>query len=442
MKTEIIKTQVNNQYLRAILAFAILSLISLNQSVQGDTYHWTFTMNETINTDFAFKSDQADTLILDVPAGVAVYEGNITGTGTVRKEGDGNLVISSVQTFEGKFIILEGQAQVEVFGEKRFDALKADIDIHGIFTLVFDGNFSSSNISLKGENAVFNISAAQEDVRVKTLTSDYEKAEVWLGANSLSVGRTDLEDEDMGVFAGSFSGSGRIFKTGAGTWTLTGNSSHTGGVEIAYGTLVFNKLENFGTGKVLPVLGTLKWAEGCNADVSSRLDLITSEEYFRFELADKNVTFQFPLEDDGSGHCTIIKSGAATLFLAAKNTFPGKLIIEEGFVNLRTSGSLTADIQVNDGCEINFNNPDNYTYEGVLSGLGKIKVVGSSTSAVLPKLILTKKQLHTGPIYIMSAAILALSEEGDISSSSRILLGGGNGNAKFDISDINGTNNG
>ena len=52
------------------------------------------------------------------------------------------------------------------------------------------------------------------------------------------------------TYAGNISGSGSITKYGAGALTLSGSNSFAGGTFINSGTLVFNSLNNIGTGPI------------------------------------------------------------------------------------------------------------------------------------------------------------------------------------------------
>ncbi|WFP65440.1 autotransporter outer membrane beta-barrel domain-containing protein [Mesorhizobium sp. WSM4904] len=140
----------------------------------------------TNNGTLAFK--RSDTL---------AYSGIISGTGTVSQIGTGTTVLTGTNTYSGGTAILGGILQVS----------------------------SNENLGAASGALTFNTGTLQ------TTSAFTSGRNVTLTGNG-----TFQTDSDLGL-TGGISGSGLLTKTGAGTLTLSGNNSYTGGTRILGGTL-------------------------------------------------------------------------------------------------------------------------------------------------------------------------------------------------------------
>ncbi len=138
------------------------------------------------------------------------FAGSISGTGAIVKQGSGVMTLSGANSFTGG---------VTVAG--------------GTLALTHSGALMSGNdVSLTAANATFDISGLSSGQTIGAL-SGVAGTEVLLGANSLTFG-TGANT----VFAGQFDGAGDIIKQGAGTMTLSGDSSaFTGDTRVTNGAL-------------------------------------------------------------------------------------------------------------------------------------------------------------------------------------------------------------
>jgi len=141
-----------------------------------------------------------------------------------------------------------------------------------------------------------------------------------------------------GVGAGS---DVSVEKTGAGTWTLSGNNSYTAGTTVTAGTLKAGSASAFGTGTVTVNGGTLNLngqAIGTTITVGSAGKLIGASQQ---SLA--NVTFasgaglsgSFGAFDSGTSAAKIYNTtgGASFTNLSGQGTFSGGLVTVTGNLN-------------------------------------------------------------------------------------------------------------
>jgi autotransporter-associated beta strand protein len=123
-----------------------------------------------------------------------------------------------------------------------------------------------------------------------------------------------------GVNAGSWS----LAKTGAGTLTLSGTNTYSGGTSITGGLINFSSAGNFGSGLITLNGGGLQWASGTTTDTSTRLAAFGAGGA-TFDTNGNNVTLAASLS--GSGGLT--KTGLGTLTVSA-STYAGATNVNAG----------------------------------------------------------------------------------------------------------------
>ncbi|MBB4633682.1 autotransporter-associated beta strand repeat-containing protein [Sphingosinicella soli] len=169
------------------------------------------------------------------------------------------------------------------------------------------------------------------------------------------------------AFNGVISGSGAVTQDGAGTTTLAGINSYTGGTTINAGILKVSADANLGaaSGALTFDGGTLQ----TTASMSSiRNATLVSTGTF---LTDNATTFTLSGVTSGAGSLT--KSGAGRLVLTADNSYSGGTSIAAGQLQLGnggTSGWITGDV-ANNGSLV-FNRSDNVGFGNLISGTGSV----------------------------------------------------------------------
>lgn len=182
---------------------------------------------------------------------------------------------------------------------------------------------------------------------------------VMLGGKRLTLGGNGRSTEISGIVSdGGFSGGagGSLVKTGAGTLTLTGANTYSGGTTIASGTL---QLGNGGT------TGSIAGNVVDNgALVFNRSDAVT-------------------YAGTVSGTGTLVKTGAGTLTLSGASTYTGATTVAAG--TLLVGGSIASAVTVGPNARLGGTGTiGGLTVAGTLApgnSIGAITVAGNATFA-------------------------------------------------------------
>jgi outer membrane autotransporter protein len=208
------------------------------------------------------------------------------------------------------------------------------------------------------------------------------------GLNIASGGLT-LDTNGFNVTATSpFSGAGALTKVGAGTATLTGNSSYTGGTTISAGTL---QLGNGGT------------SGGVAGDVLNNGTL----------SFDRSDTASYGGTISGSG--AVNQIGAGATILTGNSSYAGGTTISSGVLQLGNggaSGSIAGNV-TNNGT-LAFSRSDTYTFGGQISGAGAVTQAGAGTT------VLTANNSYTGGTAV-NGGTLQVSSDANLGNASGAL---------------------
>ena len=294
------------------------------------------------------------------------YQGTISGSGSLYKQGAGTLRLSGDNIYAGATSVEAGQ-------------------------LVLEGVSRSSSFNLSTGTTL--------DMKVAAGTRD---------------GTADVQ----------FVGSGMLTKTGAGTASWTRAKARfamdKGGlIYVEEGTLLGGSFGNEDWTANQGSLGVARGAVFRGVEANVRVDSLYGsgriESGFNgagyqslvFGVADRaSVIFFGVLADTNTaeghiGNFTKVGSGSQTL--AGDNTFTGVLRIEAGTVRVgdgTARGSLATRTIVNNGALV-FTRPDDTSYEGVVSGSGSLqKTTGAGT------LRLTAAQTYTGRTSVDTGVLL------------------------------------
>ncbi|MCA0245038.1 MAG: autotransporter-associated beta strand repeat-containing protein [Proteobacteria bacterium] len=262
------------------------------------------------------------------------------------------------------------------------------------------------------------------------------------------------------TFSGSIAGGGSILKTGAGTWTLSGSNSYSGGTTINAGTISISANNGLGSAS-----GGLTFGGG-TLQTTATFTMLRSTTLNAgggtFEVANGTTLTQSGLIT-GAGDLT--KSGGGTLILSGNNDYTGDTNVNAGTLALSGSGSIASsaviflggsgtvfDISLTAGGATVSSIADapltgsvialgskTLTITGIGDYYGNIQdgglgggTGGGITLASGAVLILSGVNTYTGATTINENAVLELDDSSAISSSSIVNLAG-NG-AVFDIS--------
>jgi autotransporter-associated beta strand protein len=250
--------------------------------------------------------------------------GQVSGVGSLRKTGAGNLQLEASNTYSGATIIDNGQLRLGA-NERLPDSTAVTINSNGTLNMFF----ATETIgSLAGSGNVLN------------------NGNLITGGNNTST-----------TFSGTITGTGSLTKVGAGTMTLTGNNSYSGGTYINGGTVSGNTIANNGTDSALGRSGF---------SISNGATLEYTGNATPFAITDRTVELgagggkisvtNQPLIIQGviSGAGGLTKTGAGNLTINnPNNSYSGGTTI--------TAGSLSGNTLTNAGLNSNFGT-GNFTF--------------------------------------------------------------------------------
>ncbi|MBW7894308.1 MAG: autotransporter-associated beta strand repeat-containing protein, partial [Opitutaceae bacterium] len=233
-----------------------------------------------------------EALLVFDQAGSGTYAGVVSGTGNLLKSGAGTLTLSGTNTYTGATTIDTGTLQLGAA-----NAL---------------GDSTAVTVNASGSLA---LNAANE-----TVGSIAGSGAINLGSYILTSGGTDAST----TFSGIISGSGGLEKSGAGTLTLSGSNTYSGGTTVTAGTL--------------------------QGDAASLQGNIANSAQLVFDQAGSGT-----YADVISGTGNLLKSGAGTLTLSGANTYTGATTIDAGTLLIGTDNALGSTDEFGSGSDLSIN---------------------------------------------------------------------------------------
>ncbi|PZU85730.1 MAG: autotransporter domain-containing protein [Chelatococcus sp.] len=218
-------------------------------------------------------------------------------------------------------------------------------------------------------------------------------------------------------FAGTISGTGVVYKAGAGTLTLTGVNTYIGGTTIREGTLSIAADANLGDPSAVLTIDGGRLATTASFNSARAVSLDAGNGMVVGGVLDTANATTLTLSGVISGAGALTKAGAGTLILSGTNTYSGGTIVSAGTLQIGnggTTGSLTGDVVNN--ATLAFNRSDASVFAGAISGTGSVVKDGAGA------LTLTGVSTYSGATTV-SAGRLAVN--GSIASSSLTVNAGG-----------------
>jgi fibronectin-binding autotransporter adhesin len=306
--------------------------------------------------------------------GVLIYDGAISGAGSVTQSGPGATTVTGALTHTGGTVVSAGSLSIGASGT------------------------------------------------TGTLTGDI------LNNASLLFNRSDAS-----TYAGTISGTGSVAKAGTGTLTLTGANTYSGPTILTAGILRISSAAALGDGSATNTLvfglGTLQAAAPLTLPGTRAITLTNNGT---IDTNGQSVTLAGPI----SGNGAITKTGAGTLTLFGTNTYTGATVISTGTLllgaanalpaatdilfqsgtggtldlagfsptvrSLQTNGLYPALVTLGNGT-LTINTATLSTFSGIISGTGGLVKTGSGTQS------LRNENTYTG-LTTISAGTLRLQD--------------------------------
>lgn len=273
------------------------------------------------------------------------------GSGGINKTGGGTLVLERANGYSGGTTISGGRVQVAA--DDRLGAGGTGVTLDGGILSIAGTGFTGTNRSL-------------------TLGANGGGVEILDAANNFTLSQ-------------ALGGSGGLTKLGAGTLTLTGSNSYSGGTTVAAGTLA---------GDSASLQGNISAASG--------------------------TTLRFDQGSDGlflgsiTGAGAVVKTGAGNLTLGQANAYSGGTTVSAGTLT-GNSSSLQGNI-VNDATVV-FNQSGDGIFAGNISGGGTLIKTGAGT------LSLTGDHPLSGVVTVIDGSLLL--SNGNVPDSVMNIASGG-----------------
>ncbi len=133
-------------------------------------------------------------------------------------------------------------------------------------------------------------------------------------------------------------GTGGVTKTTSATVTLTGSNSYTGSTSLNAGVLIAGSAGALANGTISFAGGTLRYASGNTADLSSKFSNATNQKYL-IDTGSQTIFFNTALTSSGG---SFTKSGPGTIIFEVPNTFTGATTINDGVLRFGVDNAIGA----------------------------------------------------------------------------------------------------
>jgi fibronectin-binding autotransporter adhesin len=350
--------------------------------------------------------------------------GDTTNTGTVRLSGtntySGSTTISAGVTGQPGATLqalsmgaLSSTSAFVVNGKLDLNGFSSQIgSLAGAITGTVTNTGSGSAVLTAGNTTSTTFAGVAQDgtgtlnlVKIGAGTLTMTGASTYSGGTTISAGTLQIGNAGtIGSIAGDVIDNANFVFSRTDALTFGGVVSGTGTLsQIGTGTLTLTGADTY-TGGTTISAGTLQIGDGVTS--GSIVGNVTDNASLSFNPATGSAAFAGIVSGTGS----LSQIGPGTLILTGANIYTGGTTISTGTLqigNAGTTGSLGGN--VTDNANLSFSRTDNVTFPGIVSGTGALTQIGTGT------LILTAADTYTGGTTI-SAGTLQIGNAGTIGS--------------------------
>jgi len=336
----------------------------------------------------------------------AVFSGRIAGSGAVGKRGAGTLALTGSSAIDGLTTIHEGVLQIGTGGTNGF--LAGDVVNHGVLafnrsdTFAFGGTVYGDGGLLKRGAGTLEFVGTNDSTGPITISAG--TLQIGAGGTAGSMAGDIVNEATLAfnraddvTYAGSITGAGGVTKLGAGTLTLRGSSSYSGGTQLDAGVLSLGSGDAIGaTGAISFDGGVLQFTAVNQGDYSARFSTAAGQ-LFSIDTNGQDVLLASGLASSGG---SLTKDGAGTLTLTGASTYTAGTEILRGTLQVGAGGTVGGIVgNVANAGLLVFNRSDDTAFAGAISGTGTIVKTGSGT------LTLTGSSSHTGGTTVLEGRL-------------------------------------
>ena len=273
----------------------------------------------------------------------------VSGAFTVTKNGLGTMVFSGANSYSAATTVSAGVLDIQ--NATGLGTTAAGTTVSSGATLALEGGITvgAETLNIAGTGA-----SGQTGALVNvTGTNSYGGLLTLAAATTLSSDSGTLSLTNSGTITGATFGltlagagdgsiasiigttSGSVTKNGAGTWTLTGVNTYTGGTTINAGTLAVNSFSSMGatSGGLTINAGTLEITSG----FSTTRTMTLGDAASTFQV-DPSQTYTVTTAIGGTG--SLNKTGSGTMVLGATETYSGATNVSAGTLQLNASNRI------------------------------------------------------------------------------------------------------
>src|SRR5271166_6252315 len=293
----------------------------------------------------------------------------------------------------------------------------------------------SGVLNLTGNNAHFNGSIIVNPGPNLSTPGPNPQATLAAAAQSLPPLITDhgivvFNQTVDGTYSGLVQGTGEVVKTGAGTLTLVGANTYSGGTFLLQGAVAIPADDVLGaaTGGLFFAGGTLRFDSAFDLAPTRAITLLA-----RGGTIDTNgntTTISQPII--GVGALTVEDSSLTPdpLILTGTNTYQGGTTIASGTLQLGNGGTTGSIIgNITDNGSLVIDHSDTFSLPMTISGSGSLTQAGTGTT------ILTGDNTYSGVTLIEKGVLIVGNNPGSASAAQGVTRALGNGSVFL----INGT---
>ncbi len=319
----------------------------------------------------------ADTQLVFDNSTIEVSNAQISGAGSLTKDGTGLLVMNNANSFTGGTVINSGRLGLNNgMGLGTGDVIIMQNAILGIGGVSFANNVSGAGQIIKTANNIAvmtgtNTHSGGTDIQQGGIIVN-SPAALGTGAVALSGANTTLTVDYSGAsnaaLNNQISGVGALIKEGSGTVVMNApGNTYSGGTLIGAGRLGLNYGDGLGTGLVQ-----------INAGASLGLGDIS-------------------YANNTSGAGQIIKTSAGVTTLTGANTHTGGIDIQAGILDVSGNAALgTGTVTIGGGANLRYTNASASTFSNGLSGAGTFNKLGAGQLTFANNFTLGALSLQSG----------------------------------------------